>query len=436
MLSDPVVGGGDSPTASRLTMVGVSHVTASLSLLERVSVRRGEAQPLLDALRSAGCTEAVVLSTCSRTEIYATQAGDPLELLHVVADVMQISRSELTSAAMVCRDRAAVRHLFRVAAGLESRVLGDVEIQGQTRAAFRQAQAAGRVGRTLGRLFPAALRSGAQVREETALGAQGRSLACRAVDVGLSAMTETMTPVVLVVGSGHMAATATAHLAARGHPVQVAARDAAGAARLTTVNRICPLPGLVMGIAEADLLLCATSAAAHVVTLADVRSAMAGRSRPLTVVDLSVPRNVDPRVGLVPAVRLIDVDSMHDDTAHDPALAAAVIGAEALLERALQRYVENEAARQAGPVIAALRQEVERTCLAELTRLAPGGAGDLTRLAHAVAGKLLHHPTMLARTAAARQDAAMLRLLCDVYGVGLSDPSRQVEQAGALRSGR
>lgn len=436
MLSGPVFRGADPPTSSRLSMVGVSHVTASLSLLERVSVRRGEAAALFDALPPAGCTEAVVLSTCSRTEIYATQPGDPLELLHVLADVMHISRSELTAGAMVCRDRAAVRHLFRVVAGLESRVLGDVEIQGQTRAAFRQAQAAGRVGSTLGRLFPAALRSGAQVREGTALGAQGRSLACRAVDLGLSTLTGAAAPVVLVVGSGHMAATATAHLAARGHPVQVAARDAAGAARLTTANRICPLPGLVKGIAEADLLLCATSAAAHVVTLADVRSAMAGRSRPLTVVDLSVPRNVDPRVGFVPAVRLIDVDSMHDDTAHDPALASAVVGAEALLERAFLRYVDDEAARQAGPVIAALRLEVERTCLAELTRLAPGGAGDLTRLAHAVAGKLLHHPTMLARTAAARQDAAMLRLLCDVYGVGLGDPSRQVEQGGALRSGR
>lgn len=436
MLSGPVFWGADPPTPSRFSMVGVSHLTASLTLLERVSLRRGEAEPLLDALRSAGCTEAVVLSTCSRTEIYATHPGDPLELLQVLADDAQISRSDLRSGATTCRDRAAVRHLFRVAAGLASRVLGDVEIQGQIRAAFRQAQAAGRVGSTLGRLFPAALRCGAQVREGTALGAQGRSLACRAVDLGLSMLTESIAPVVLVVGSGHMAATATAHLAARGHPVQVAARDAAGAARLTTANRICPLPGLARGIADADLLLCATSAAAHVVTLADVRTAMAGRSRPLTVVDLSVPRNVDPQVGLVPGVRLIDVDSMHDDTAHDPALAAAVIGAEALLERGFQRYVEDEAARQAGPVIAALRREVERTCLAELTRLAPSGASDLTRLAHAVAGKLLHHPTMLARTAAARQDAAMLRLLCDVYGVGLPDPSREVDQAGALLSGR
>ncbi|MCW2598336.1 MAG: hemA [Frankiales bacterium] len=407
-------------TEGPLAMVGVSHASAPLAVLERLSVRHGAADPLFAALRAAGCSEAVVLSTCSRTEVYANVPRDPRLLLAVLAEHGGLRLAELEAAAVLGTGRSVVEHLFRVAAGLESRVLGEVEIQGQTRTAFRQAQAAGLTGPLLSRLFPAALHCGARVRDETALGGQGRSLARRAVDLGLAALRVDVAPVVLVVGSGRMAATAVEHLAARGHAAHVAARDEAGASRLTTPNLVCPLPGLTSGVAEADLLLCATSAAAHVVTLAHVREAMASRSRPLIVVDLSVPRNVDPRVGRLAGVRLIDVESMNDDAARDPELQAAVRKGMAVVEGAVQRYVDAEASRQAGPMIAALRLQVERTCLNELTRLAgrgTGGTADLTRLAHAVAGKVLHRPTVAARTAAAAGDVALLRLLCELYDV-------------------
>ena len=418
------------PRPATLVGISVSHASAPLRVLEQVSRRRGEVGDLLPVLRAAGCLEVVVLSTCSRTEVYATLRGDPKLLVDVLADQSTLSRVELAAAAAVRTDRAAVRHLFRVTAGLESRVRGEVEVLGQVRTAYRQAQRAGLTGPVLGRIFPPALRCGARVREVTELGAQGRSLARRAVDLGLATVGDLSAPSVLVVGSGHMAATAMGHLTALGHPAHVAARDLAGAARLAPPGLVCPLPALVRGIAGADLLLCATSAAAHVVTLDHVRSAMQSRTRPLTVVDLSVPRNVDPRIGTVSGVRLLDLESMNDDTAHDPALAAAVRQGDALVEDALLRYDQDQAARRVGPVIAALRAEVERTCLAELTRLAPGGAVDLTRLTHALTGKVLHPSIVLARAAALAGDTELLRLICDVHGVLV--PGVSGEQVGPV----
>jgi len=408
-----------------MSMVGLTHRGATLPLLEQVSVPRGERGRLLAALRAAGYSEAVVLSTCSRIEIYAgPDAGGPEGLLTVLGGHSGLSLVELHPAAEMRDGHAVVEHLFRVAAGMESRVVGEIEIHGQVRSAFREAQAAGMTGSALGRLFPAALRCGSRVRAETTLGAQGRSLGHRAVDVGLAALGDVVDPAIMVVGSGRMAGSAVEHLTRLGRRPLVAARNEIDAARLAGPGRVCPLPALATGVEQADLLICATSAAYHVVTFDHVREAMSARSRrPLIVVDLSVPRNVDTAVATVPGVRLIDLEGMNDDATADPALAAALEAAAALVSEASQRHTESVAARRAGPVIAALRRQVEATCLVELTRVAPRTTEpeDLASAARAVAGKLLHRPTIAAREAAAAGDTDALSSLCDIFGVQLSD---------------
>ena len=364
-------------------MVGLTHHAVPLPLLEQVTIRRGQRGPLLAALHAAGYTEAVVLSTCSRTEIYAVPESEaPQELLALLAEHTECSLAELR---LFAEDRAgleAVEHLFRVAGGLDSRVIGEVEILGQVRTAFREAHAAGMAGSSLCRLFPAAMLTGRRVRDETTLGVQGRSLA---------------------------------------------SRNEAHAARLAGPGQVCPLPALVSGLEKADLVICATSAAQHVVTLAHVRQAMASRhSRPLTVVDLSVPRNVEGAVASVAGVRLIDLEGMNDDWASDPALAAAVEGGTAIVESAARRYADGMAAANAGPFIAALRQHVEQTCLRELAKMANSQTLrqlDLERAAHAVAGKLLHRPTITARAAAASGDAGALLALGDIFGIRLPGPA-------------
>lgn len=409
----------------RLSMVGFTHRRATLPLLEQMSVPRGERGRLLAALRAAGYLEAVVLSTCSRVEIYAGPdgGGGPEGLLTVLEGHSGLPLVELHPAAELRDGHAVVEHLFRVTAGMESRVVGEVEIHGQVRSAFREAQASGMTGSTLSRLFPEALRCGSRVRAETTLGAQGRSLAHRAVDVGLAALGEVVDPAIMVVGSGRMAASAVEHLRRLGRRPLVAARNEIDAARLAGPGRVCPLPALATGVEQADLLICATSAAYHVVTFDHVREARPARSRPFVVVDLSVPRNVDPAVATVPGVRLIDLEGMNDDATTDPALAAALEAGAALVSEASQRHTEGVAARRAGPVIAALRRQVEATCLVELTRVAPRTTRpeDLASAARAVAGKLLHRPTIAARGAAAAGDTEALSSICDIFGVQLSD---------------
>ena len=408
----------------RLSMVGFTHRGATLPMLEQVSVPRGDRGRLLAALRVAGYAEAIVLSTCSRVEIYAVAGvGGPEGLLSVLAGHVGLSIVELSPAAEMREGHAVVEHLLRVTAGLESRVVGEVEIHGQVRSAFREAQAAGMTGSALGRVFPAALRCGSRVRAETTLGAQGRSLGHRAVDVGLAALGEVVDPTIMVVGSGRMAGSAVEHLTRVGRRPIVAARNEVDAALLAGPGRVCPLPALVTGVKQADLLICATSAAYHVVTFDHVREAMAARSRPLVVVDLSVPRNVDTAVASVPGVRLIDLEGMNDDAKSDPALVVALEAGTAIVRAASQRHAEGVAARRAGPVIAALRRQVEATCLAELARVAPRTSEpeDLTSAARAVAGKLLHRPTIAVREAAAAGDTDALAALCDLFGVTWSD---------------
>ncbi|WP_411284534.1 glutamyl-tRNA reductase [Lapillicoccus sp.] len=410
-------------------MVGISHRGASLSLLERVAVRREDRPDLRAALRTIGCGEAVLLSTCSRVEIYLGHAS-PGEselvtmLLEVLAEHSGATHHELGAVVEVRTGQAAVGHLFDVTAGLQSRLLGEVEILAQTRSAFRESQASGMTGPVLGRLFPAALRSGRRVHAATSLGGYARSLGHQAVDVGLASLGGRPDPVVLVVGSGQMARAAVDHLAGLGVRPTVAARDEVYAARLAGPGAVCPLPALARGIAEADLLICATSASQHVVTVAHVSRAMAGRTNPLTVVDLSVPRNVDAAVAAVPGVTLIDVEGLADDGTAAPAMAAALSTAAAMASAAAEAFGEGVAARDAGPVIAALRLRVEHVCLAELVKSVGWGAVDpeaLTRSAHAIAGKLLHRPTIAARQAASAGDVDGLRQLCDMFGVPPAD---------------
>lgn len=414
---------------TRLTMVGISHHSAPLTLLERVAVRREDRPDVLAALRDRGCSEAVLLSTCSRVEIYLDDdSHGPSELVEALLDVLAehsgATLDDLRAVVEVRTGQAVVEHLFDVTAGLRSRVLGEIEILAQTRSAFHEARAAGMTGKFLSRLFPAALRSGRQVRAVTSLDGHARSLGHQAVDVGLASLDGCLDPTVLVVGSGQMASAAVDHLAGLGIRPAVAARDEAYAARLAGPGAVCPLPALTRGITAADLLICATSAAQYVVTVGHVSHAMTGRTRPLTVVDLSVPRNVDSAVAQVPGVTLIDLEGLADDGAANPAMAAALTTAAAMASAAARSFAEGVAAREAGPVIAALRHRVEQLCRAELAGSDVSGALDsdaLSRSVHAIAGKLLHRPIVSARQAAAAGDAAGLRHLCDLFGVPLAD---------------
>ena len=407
-----------------LVMIGVTHRGTPLGLLERVTVRHGERGPLLAALRAAGCAETVVLSTCSRTEVYAVGEISAQRLLAVLAAHCGVAPGELQSVVESRTGLPVAEHLLQVAGGLASRVIGEVEIQGQVRAALLEAQAHASAGPVLTRLFSTALLCGRRVREETSLGAQGRSLARQAVEVGLAALPGTPNPVVVVVGAGRMAVVAVDHLVSAGRRPVVLARDACKAATIVASTSLRPISELVDVIRTADLVICATSAAHDVVTLEHVRTATAQRGdRPLTLVDLSVPRNVDAAVAALPGVRLIDLEALDDDASGNPALALALEAGAAVVASVLQRYASDVASAAAGPVIVAMRAAIQQRVSRELRESAEhvGIADELiARMAHSATGKLLHQPVLAARAAAAAGDQVALESLRAMF-VGTAD---------------
>ena len=405
-----------------IAMVGLSHRTAPLALLERVAVPANRRADVLAAVRAAGFSEAVLLVTCSRTEIYAAgRHAHPDRLINVLAEQAGSAYATVRRTAELRVGQAAVTHLFRVTSGLESRVVGEPEIRSQVRTAFREACAAETAGGTLGELFAGAVRLATRVHQETALGSTSRSLACRAVDLAVIG-TAGASPTVLVVGSGRMASAAVDHLRCLGHRPIVVARDETRAVQLGGASHARPLSELVGLMGAADVVICTTSALEPLVTINGVRRAMSDRTAPLTLVDLSVPRNVDPAVAAIDGVRVVDVEAMQDRPAMGVDLAESVARAEALVEAAVRRHRDHLAARRAGPLIAAMRQRVEAQCVEAVSRLAhPTCSPDeLTRIARTIAGRLAHPATMAARAAAAAGDDAALLTICGAMDVALT----------------
>jgi glutamyl-tRNA reductase len=407
-------------------MTSASHRSASLADLESIAVGDHNRGALLSALRAAGCSEAVVLSTCSRTEVYA-MAEDRTQVLGVLAASAGMPRDELGRMTVTLEDEDAVAHLFRVAAGLDSRILGEVDIQDQVRAARLQAAAEGMVGAELERLFVSAVEVARRIHGETVLGRRGRSLGRRAVDIAMARI-ENEAPAVAVLGSGRMARVAVERLTELGvRPVIYARTREQGIRLVGDEARVHPLESLRSALGTIDLLLCTTSAPEHLVLADDVGSAMHVRAgRPLTVVDLSVPRNVEGSVGAVSGVRLIDLEGIEEDPS-DGDVRAAVARGQAVVAEETARFVTSERARQAAPVILALRGRVEQICTDELQRVAREGQAlrpeDIQRVANAIAGKLLHAPIVAAREAAAADDAETIAQLCRLFRIEPSSTS-------------
>jgi len=295
--------------------------------------------------------------------------------------------------------------------------MGDVDVLAQVRDAWRAAGRAGTTGPLVSRLFPASLRCGQQVHAQTSLGQQGRSLARHAVDVGLAAVQSASELEVLVVGSGVMARIACEHLRHAEQPFRVTARDDSSAARLAGPDRACSLDQLVEHVRRADLVFCTTSATHPVLKLEHVVHAMAGRNRPLTIVDLAVPRNVEVGIEEVEGVRLVDLTALGDDARSRPEVASAVAEATLAVDASARRFWDGLAATGAGPVIQGMRARVEKTCRDELLRHGAADPDTLAEAVHAIVGKIMHPPSMLARAAAAAGDRQTLLMLCEAFDV-------------------
>ena len=393
-----------------ILVVSVSHRSTSVAMLSRLAMdATGAAKLAAELATSEHIDEAVVLSTCNRTELYTSVSrfhGGLDDTVAALADLAGLSVPELRTLCSVYFDEGAVAHTFSVAAGLESVVLGESQILGQVRAALTLSQGAGTVGTVLNSLFQQALRVGKRVQSETGIGSAGRSLVSAAYDVLVRERGELAGQRVLVVGAGVMAGLAARTAAAAGASVSCANRTLAKAERLaeSVGGRAIPLEELDQALAETDILVTCTGA----------RSMTIGADQlvgtPVTgVVDLALPPDVSEDVrGL--GISLVNLDRLV--AARDDGGDAEVLAARTLVRTEVRDFLGLRRAAQVAPTVVALRSMASEVVTAEMDRLTSRLPSlddherhEVQRTVRRVVDKLLHQPTVRVQELSADPDA-------------------------------
>ncbi len=430
-----------------LTVVGVSHRTASLELRERLVVSAMALRGTLGELqRETGAREALAISTCNRTEFYLAGAGDPTP--GAIALLSRRLGEGAEPYAYVRRDRDAVRHLFCVAAGLDSMILGEAQIQGLVRDAWELGRSAS--GVVLNRLFQSALAAASRVRTETSLGRGAASVSSAAVQLAKQIFGSLAGRQAMILGAGETAELALECLVAEGvRTAVVANRTFERATELAARHGATAMhvDECWTQLAEVDVLLCSTAAPHPVVRPAHLAPAVAARGdRPLCILDIALPRDVDPAVRALENVFLYDLDDLRavvsaniERRRDDLPTAEHVIGEE------VDRYWLWLAGLEAVPVLTEVRQAAERMrerevaqLLRRLPHLGKSEREAIEHLSHVLLNKFLHQPSVRLREAAANGrglaivDAA--RYLFGVTGDGKSQdaatPSNEREADG------
>jgi glutamyl-tRNA reductase len=385
-------------------VVGVNHRTVALELLERLAVP-GDRLPkaLHDLAARDDIAEAVVLSTCNRTEIYVQGEkfhGAVADVRNFLCELAFLAPEELSDHLYTFHDAAAVAHLFSVAAGLDSAVLGESEILGQVRSAWEVAADERVAGPAMHLLFRHAIEVGKRVRTETAIGRAAVSVSSAAVALAAQRLGGLTGRRVLVLGAGDMGEGMVVALAAAGvGEVLVANRTADRAAALAARvgGRAVPLTNLAATLDDVDVLLTSTGASDFLVDAASLEARANGR--PLLIVDVAVPRDVDPGAALLPGVTLLDMDDLRAFADVGLAERRREVGkVRNLIDDEVARFRDVALGREVAPLIASLRARVEELRAAELDRAARG-LSDVERdaldaVTRAVVSKLLHEPTV------------------------------------------
>ncbi len=401
-------------------VVGLEQHQVPLDVLERVAIPENDLGKVVAGLRDrANLVEVVVLSTCMRTELYAV-----VERFHEgVTDLQEFLAAMAGSPAQaldgrwtVFFDDAVAGHLFEVAAGLRSSVLGETEVLGQVRRAAERAQAEHASGPVLTSLFRHAVQAGRHVRSTTAIAQGATSLSHVAVELAASRLGGSLSARgVVVVGAGEMAEGVVDALGSDGDPARVVVVNRTVGRAAALADRVggtaVGLGGLEDALAGADVVFASTGAALPVLEaemLASASAARAGAPVPLLIVDLGVPRNVDPAVAGLEGIELLDMDDLTEHA--ERAMAgrrAELSAAQEIVFHEVERYRAEERSRGAAPVVSALRARVEELRRSELERHRGRRAGldegqwqEVDSVVRDVLAKLLHHPTVAVKEAA------------------------------------
>ena len=389
-------------------VIGLSHRTAPVDLLEQAALSADAVSKLLEELRGSDhATEALVLSTCNRVEVYVDvdkfHAG-VAQTSELLARAAGLGLDDLTPHLYVHYEDRAVAHLFAVACGLDSMVVGESQILGQVRSAMRLSQEAGTAGRTLGALAQQALRVGKRARTETGIDRAGRSLVTAAVEEAVDVLGALSERTAVVVGAGAMSSLTATVL--RQHAVAdlvIANRTLSHAERLagTVGGSALPLAGLPDALAAADQVVSCTGAVGHVVSTELVAAAMRSRAgRPLVVLDLALPRDVEPGVRDLDGVTVVDLEHLavalaSSEHAADVEATAGIVADE------VETFTSWQRGTSVAPTVVALRGMADAVVRAELDRLtarlpelAPRARAEIELTVQRVVDKVLHAPTV------------------------------------------
>ncbi|GIG85522.1 glutamyl-tRNA reductase [Plantactinospora endophytica] len=440
-----------------LLVVGASHRTAPVAILERLAVSGTELPEMLARLLAQPYVgEAVVVSTCNRVEVYAAVTGfhgGLGDICAVLAGHAGAAPAELANHLYVHYDGAAVEHAFRVAAGLDSMVVGEAQILGQLRDAYHAAGEAEAPGRLLHELMQQALRVGKRAHAETDIDRAGQSVVSAALDLAATHFGGSVEGrPVLVVGAGSMGALAVATLSRLGAgPVGISNRGHDRALRLAEAYgaTAVPIAELPTALSTVDIVVAATASIEPVLTRETVARALGNRATdrpdPLVLLDLAVPRDIEPAIAELPGTVVVDIDGLAAAQPIGPA-AADTAAVTQIVASEVEAFLTWLRGADVAPTVAALRARADEVVSAELRRLGQrrpdltdDQRAEVSHTVHRVVQRLLHSPTVRVRQLAAEpggdQYAALLRELFDLEVPVTSQADTVPELAAAELAG-
>jgi glutamyl-tRNA reductase len=425
-----------------LVLIGVNHKTAPIALRERIAISRDELPEATRALAAVpGVVECMIVSTCNRVEILAAVESPQAELNSFLQRHFGLDPALLAPHLYEHRDQEAVRHLFRVAASLDSMVVGEPQILGQVKEAFAVARASGTVGGQLEYLLQSAFAAAKKVRTETAIGSNSVSIASVAVELARKIFGSLQGRTVFLVGAGKMSELAARHLVQQGAgAILVTNRTQERARRMaeTFQGRVIPFDEIYDVASQADIVISSTGAP-HPIFLREHGQAFLHRrrNRPMFFIDIAVPRDVDPEMGKLEGIFVYDIDDLQAvAAAHLSERGREAMDAEALIAAEVERFHQRQRTVNAAPAIVALQQQAEEIRQAELkhaqARLGPLSAEQVAAveaLTRGLVNKFLHSPMQALKQAARENDAARLESLCEAWSLPAGAPNPDTEKA-------
>ena len=401
-----------------VNILGINHKTAPVALREKVAFSEDRLVAALSTLRAEmGVAEALILSTCNRTEVYWSGTASGSDLSQWL-ERHHGNNLDLAASLYIHQESRAIEHTFSVASGLDSMVLGEVQILGQLKDAYRVAQQSGSTGPILNKLFQAAFSAAKRVRSETRIGANAVSLASATVSLARRVYADLSAHNALLVGAGDMNALTARHFMSAGIKRMVIANrtlERAQALAHEIKAHAVPLSALDDELANADIVISCTASPVALITKRAVEAAIrARRRRPIFMVDMAVPRDIEPEIADLEDVYLFSIDDLQqlvDENKQQRELAAG--GARLLINEEVARFLSESRAQDAGPAIRALRQQadgIRQQTVEQARRMAAAGKSTeeiIEYLANTLTNRLLHAPTHALRQASESADLAL-----------------------------